>query len=118
MDFFFKREDGIRDAHELLELRRVLFRSRWPRSIRRHWPATTLFESSRLYSPAIARLTPLTMVETGLPSFSNCSAQRSEERRVGKECVSTCRSRWSPYHYQQMILNLRHHYLFILFSYT
>src|SRR3546814_11596375 len=24
-------------------------------------------------------------------------AQRSEERRVGKECVSTCRSRWSPY---------------------
>src|SRR3546814_4900505 len=26
------------------------------------------------------------------------SVQRSEERRVGKECVSTCRSRWSPYH--------------------
>src|SRR3546814_11766397 len=25
-------------------------------------------------------------------------AKRSEERRVGKECVSTCRSRWSPYH--------------------
>src|SRR3546814_12624196 len=24
--------------------------------------------------------------------------QRSEERRVGKECVSKCRSRWSPYH--------------------
>src|SRR3546814_19194270 len=23
---------------------------------------------------------------------------RSEERRVGNECVSTCRSRWSPYH--------------------
>src|SRR3546814_15401311 len=27
--------------------------------------------------------------------FRDC---RSEERRVGKECVSTCRSRWSPYH--------------------
>src|SRR3546814_17621641 len=27
-----------------------------------------------------------------------CLAKRSEERRVGKECVSTCRSRWSPYH--------------------
>src|SRR3546814_1626381 len=27
-----------------------------------------------------------------------CDAGRSEERRVGKECVSTCRSRWSPYH--------------------
>src|SRR3546814_2327411 len=26
------------------------------------------------------------------------SENRSEERRVGKECVSTCRSRWSPYH--------------------
>src|SRR3546814_8254776 len=26
---------------------------------------------------------------------------RSEERRVGNECVSTCRSRWSPYHYKK-----------------
>src|SRR3546814_11042020 len=30
-------------------------------------------------------------LQVGLP-------HRSEERRVGKECVSTCRSRWSPYH--------------------
>src|SRR3546814_8852142 len=29
------------------------------------------------------------------------SGDRSEERRVGKECVSTCRSRWSPYHYKK-----------------
>src|SRR3546814_8734236 len=28
----------------------------------------------------------------------NFAFYRSEERRVGKECVSTCRSRWSPYH--------------------
>src|SRR3546814_17402181 len=28
----------------------------------------------------------------------NGQDDRSEERRVGKECVSTCRSRWSPYH--------------------
>src|SRR3546814_5093608 len=27
--------------------------------------------------------------------------RRSEERRVGKECVRTCRSRWSPYHYKK-----------------
>src|SRR3546814_8210902 len=27
--------------------------------------------------------------------------KRSEERRVGKECVSTCRSRWSPDHYKK-----------------
>src|SRR3546814_2447685 len=26
------------------------------------------------------------------------NSESSEERRVGKECVSTCRSRWSPYH--------------------
>src|SRR3546814_18355326 len=26
---------------------------------------------------------------------------RSEERRVGRECVSPCRSRWSPYHYKK-----------------
>src|SRR3546814_19664093 len=29
------------------------------------------------------------------------ATRRSEERRVGKECVSTCRSRWSPYHYKK-----------------
>src|SRR3546814_18848071 len=38
----------------------------------------------------------------GVSSFYNrhgeLTGQRSEERRVGKECVSTCRSRWSPYH--------------------
>src|SRR3546814_14627478 len=28
------------------------------------------------------------------------STGRSEERRGGKECVRTCRSRWSPYHYK------------------
>src|SRR3546814_6801234 len=38
-----------------------------------------------------------------LKAVVSCSADRpirsrSEERRVGKECVSTCRSRWSPYH--------------------
>src|SRR3546814_4722807 len=30
--------------------------------------------------------------------FERSCWDRSEERRVGKECVSTCRSRWSPYH--------------------
>src|SRR3546814_9545037 len=31
-------------------------------------------------------------------TFLEAYHSRSEERRVGKECVSTCRSRWSPYH--------------------
>src|SRR3546814_2126637 len=33
-----------------------------------------------------------------LTSSTKRMPRRSEERRVGKECVSTCRSRWSPYH--------------------
>src|SRR3546814_8980008 len=33
-----------------------------------------------------------------LPQSGAGADPRSEERRVGKECVSTCRSRWSPYH--------------------
>src|SRR3546814_13079211 len=38
-----------------------------------------------------------TMVELMLVKILNSREQRSEELRVGKECVSTCRSRWSPY---------------------
>src|SRR3546814_3366382 len=43
-------------------------------------------------------------IEVGRRSPLHCTADgkvllaRSEERRVGKECVSTCRSRWAPYH--------------------
>src|SRR3546814_11061633 len=36
------------------------------------------------------------------------SLARSEERRVGKECVSTCRSRWSPYHYKKNTTQYKH----------
>ena len=35
---------------------------------------------------------------TGFLTTSIPSTLRSEERRVGKECTSWCRSRWSPYH--------------------
>src|SRR3546814_3898358 len=37
------------------------------------------------------------IIRTRIVWFAYCGS-RSEERRVGKECVSTCRSRWSPYH--------------------
>src|SRR3546814_20280157 len=33
----------------------------------------------------------------GAPGINHATLKRSEERRVGKECASTCRSRWSPY---------------------
>src|SRR3546814_2236942 len=35
---------------------------------------------------------------TYIADIKGAASVRSEERRVGKECVSTCRSRWSPYH--------------------
>src|SRR3546814_11762027 len=37
----------------------------------------------------------------GQSSENHQSPESSEERRVGKECVSTCRYRWSPYHYKK-----------------
>src|SRR3546814_7847990 len=57
---------------------------------------------------AMQGLSPVWSGEQGMKGMGNegngCSKaiggrrNRSEERRVGKECVSTCRSRWSPYH--------------------
>src|SRR3546814_20545274 len=46
-------------------------------------------------------LEPLANIRCMLHSYHSSffkSLIRSEERRVGKECVSKCRSRWSPYH--------------------
>src|SRR3546814_16480771 len=46
----------------------------------------------------------------GLPflDLGSSSSSRSEERRVGKECVSTCRSRWSPFHYKNKSVKFTH----------
>src|SRR3546814_12091656 len=43
---------------------------------------------------------PLAIIDDGVLTgwLLDSASARSEERRVGKECVSTCRSRWSPYH--------------------
>src|SRR3546814_8406869 len=40
----------------------------------------------------------LELIDGDVRDFFFGEIKRSEERRVGKECVSTCRSRWSPYH--------------------
>src|SRR3546814_17228570 len=51
----------------------------------------------RVYKGNVVRLaTAIDGTPAGYPLEYN--DHRSEERRVGKECVSTCRSRWSPYH--------------------
>src|SRR3546814_18330027 len=63
----------------------------------------------------------VTTVDVGNPTTNLIPAQatagfnvrfndtRSEERRVGKECVSTCRSRWSPDHYKKKPHQLKTH---------
>src|SRR3546814_20482934 len=58
------------------------------------WLAGKAFSLADIaYMPYLARYDFLGLA----PFWAECRA-RSEERRVGKECVSTCRSRWSPYH--------------------
>src|SRR3546814_14227196 len=53
----------------------------------------TIKKTSRRQEPIC-----LTAIDVECNAFSRAAAGRSEERRVGKECVSTCRSRWSPDH--------------------
>src|SRR3546814_14515148 len=54
----------------------------------------------RQFHGAFSLPAPIALAGPGLQLFAEAAALqgRSEERRVGKECVSTCRSRWSPYH--------------------
>src|SRR3546814_16722621 len=47
---------------------------------------------------AVASSVSLYDKEAQLAWLTNLTDRRSDERRVGKECVSTCRSRWSSYH--------------------
>ena len=53
----------------------------------------TLDESTEISCLMLAHMEPDLQQQ-----FKNVEAYRSEERRVGKECASMCRSRWSPYH--------------------
>src|SRR3546814_13992963 len=52
----------------------------------------------KISGPAFGGLELYLACPVKLWSIGMQGALRSEERRVGKECVSTCRSRWSPYH--------------------
>src|SRR3546814_8481133 len=54
------------------------------------------FDSSPAKACADRLMAAMPRIESN--EFPVFSGGRSEERRVGKECVSTCRSRWSPYH--------------------
>src|SRR3546814_10754731 len=54
--------------------------------------------SSNVCSSDLIDMRHWALLQTGHCRRVGGCRQRSEERRVGKECVSTCRSRWSPYH--------------------
>src|SRR3546814_9695677 len=62
-----------------------------PSSLR--WKRKSVSKERRRYSP----LEPSQELARRSRSVEQSLSMRSEERRVGKECVSTCRSRWSPY---------------------
>src|SRR3546814_16161393 len=69
---------------------------------------SVLAQKLRIIGPGLDLLSALVMIPAALKPVvfgdalpSECrhgAAYRSEERRVGKACVSTCRSRWLPYH--------------------
>src|SRR3546814_14118495 len=59
-------------------------------------PAEPGHSTAKKISDGITSVKTIVMKQT--TGRASNGAQRSEERRVGKECVSTCRHRWSPYH--------------------
>src|SRR3546814_14734085 len=61
--------------------------------------ATSSKRAETATTPAPARtLIASALLGRKYHGIATANAKRSEERRVGKECVSTCRSRWSLYH--------------------
>ena len=53
---------------------------------------------NRLAGVAVVGVVLYSCASIGRPEGGAIDETRSEERRVGKECASMCRSRWSPYH--------------------
>src|SRR3546814_2183042 len=87
--FFFSSRRRHTRCALVLEFRRVLFRS-----INRQYAILTvdLVRFSRI-NESLGSIAGDELIITVARRL-----KRSEERRVGNECVSTCRSRWSPYH--------------------
>src|SRR3546814_13373600 len=65
----------------------------------RHWLDLVVLALDELQLLARKNTNPVRVLSAESRSRTGCEQPwRSEERRVGKECVSTFRSRWSPYH--------------------
>src|SRR3546814_14553873 len=67
----------------------------------RHPLTRTVTETDNLLITTLTMNTQLLHLDEEFAKEHSVSGTRSEERRVGKECVSTCRSRWSPYPYKK-----------------
>src|SRR3546814_17100747 len=65
---------------------------------RRLYPRLSSSTSNGSGNPRVRVIWLRTIVAKRVLVVEDNELNRSEERRVGKECVSTCRSRWSPYH--------------------
>src|SRR3546814_10894187 len=69
-----------------------------------HWDKAKLQRGLQVYREvcsACHSLNHVALRDVAALGYSEGQVKRSEERRVGKGCVSTCRSRWSPDHYKK-----------------
>src|SRR3546814_18816922 len=86
---FFYRDIARQDAEILAALNGELHRQQ---------DEIELIASENLVSRAVMQAQGSVLTNKYAEGYPGRRYYRSEERREGKECVSTCRSRWSPYH--------------------
>src|SRR3546814_21199857 len=86
------RQQRIRDGQSAIDTNFAQFNDPYFDDYRQDYMAYYQPQLDRQYQNA-RRKSVLGLHRTG-----NLSSSRSAERRVGNECVSTSRSRWSPYH--------------------
>ena len=94
-------EDSIRKEdswRESLHFLRECVMNDYDQNVGRNMGVRGAWVARSVKRPTLAQVMISRSVSSSPASGSVLTAQRSEERRVGKECVSTCRSRWSPYH--------------------
>src|SRR3546814_11550351 len=84
---------AVADLHQVVEALERRFGA--PESARLVWRPQTTVPVADEAAETLFKL-PETLDDND--DVQSVVANRSEERRVGKECVSTCRSRWSPDH--------------------
>src|SRR3546814_20070151 len=83
--------DGLKQASEMAILNANYIAHR----LQAHYPILYAGRNGRVAHECILDIRP---IKESCGISVEDIAKRSEERRVGKECVSKCRSRWSPYH--------------------